>query len=256
LQYVPTLTTLAVVRARRDASDVDEPLEQALTLAASMGEPERTGRAYAAQAERAFYCGDPARMATQAAAGLQVVSGLRLPWVKGELSFWHSRVHRPESPPADVAEPYRLMIVGDWNGAARAWQTLGMPYERALALVEGPEEALREALTILDPMGGTALAAIARRRLRERGARSVPRGPNEATRANPAGLTGREAQILPLLVEGLSNAELARRLHRSPKTIDHHVSSLLAKLGIHSRIEARAAAMSLGLLEDVKQRPS
>ena len=255
LQYVPTLTTLALVRARRDAPDVEETLEQALTLAASMGEPERTGRAYAARAEHAFYRGDLQRLAEEAAAGLAVVSGLRLPWIKGELSFWQSRVQPPEATtiPADVAEPYRQMILGDWSGAARAWQALGMPYEQALALIEGPEEALREALTILDPIGATPLAAIARRRLRDRGARGVPRGPNEATRSNPAGLTAREAQILSLLVVGLSNAELARRLHRSQKTIDHHVSSVLAKLGVHSRVEVRAAAIALGLLADTDE---
>jgi len=82
----------------------------------------------------------------------------------------------------------------------------------------------------------------------------VPRGPNEATRLNPAGLTGREAHILSLLVEGLSNAQLARRLHRSQKTIDHHVSSVLAKLGVHSRLEVRAAAIALGLLPDTDHK--
>jgi DNA-binding CsgD family transcriptional regulator len=253
LQSVPTLTTLALVRARRDEPGAEELLEQALTLAAPMGEPERTGRAYAARAERAFYRGDLERMAQEAAAGLEVVSGLRLPWIKGELSFWHSRVQPPQVIPEDVAEPFRLMIAGDWRAAARAWQAYGMPYEQALALLEGPEEALREALTLLDPIGATPLAAIARRRLRDRGARGVPRGPNETTRSNPAGLTGREAQILSLLVQGLSNAQLAQRLHRSQKTIDHHVSSVLAKLGVHSRFEARAAAIALGLLADLNE---
>jgi DNA-binding CsgD family transcriptional regulator/tetratricopeptide (TPR) repeat protein len=254
LQSVPTLTTLALVRARRDEPGAEELLDQALALAAPMGEPERTGRVYAARAERAFYRGDLERMAQEATAGLEVVSGLRLPWIKGELSFWHSRVLPLEAVPGDVAAPFRLMILGDWRGAAQAWQGFGMPYEQALAQLEGPEEALREALAILDHIGATPLAAIARRRLRDRGARGVPRGPNEATRLNPAGLTGREAHILSLLVEGLSNAQLARRLHRSQKTIDHHVSSVLAKLGVHSRLEVRAAAIALGLLPDTDHK--
>jgi DNA-binding NarL/FixJ family response regulator len=86
--------------------------------------------------------------------------------------------------------------------------------------------------------------------LRELGARKVPRGPNEVTRSNPAGLTGREVQILLLLVEGLSNAQLARRLHRSQKTIDHHVSAILGKLCVRSRTEVRAAALAMGLLRN------
>jgi DNA-binding CsgD family transcriptional regulator/tetratricopeptide (TPR) repeat protein len=252
LQLVPTLTTLALVRARRAEPGAEELLEQALTLAEPMGEPERTGRAHAARAECAFYRGDLERLSREAAAGLEVVSGLRLPWIKGELSFWHSRVQPPQAIPEDIAEPFRLMILGDWRAAERAWHALGMPYERALALLEGPEEALREALTLLDPIGAIPLAAIVRRRLRDRGARGVPRGPNETTRSNPVGLTAREVQILSLLVHGLTNAQLARRLHRSQKTIDHHVSAVLAKLGVHSRIEARAAAIALGLLADTE----
>jgi len=88
-----------------------------------------------------------------------------------------------------------------------------------------------------------------RRRLRELGARKVPRGPNEATRANPSGLTTRELQVLQLLAQGCTNAQLARSLHRSPRTVDHHVGALLEKLGVHSRAEAVAAAFTRGLLK-------
>ena len=124
-----------------------------------------------------------------------------------------------------------------------------MPYEQALALTEGPEMALREALTILDRLGAAPLGVIVRRRLRERGARGIPRGPNETTRANPAGLTTKETEILALLAHGRSNAQLARRLHRSTKTIDHHVSAILEKLGVHSRTEAVAARVALGVIQ-------
>jgi len=87
-----------------------------------------------------------------------------------------------------------------------------------------------------------------RRRLRELGARNVPRGPIETTRANPAGLTDREFEVLQLLAQGWTNAQLARRLHRSPKTIDHHVSAVLEKLGVHSRAQAVSAAFSRGIV--------
>jgi DNA-binding CsgD family transcriptional regulator/tetratricopeptide (TPR) repeat protein len=247
---VPTLTTLALVRARRDDAGTEELLEQALTIALPMGEPERTGRVHAARAECAFYRGDLERVEREVGAGLEALSGLKLPWVKGELAFWKSQLDASGATPDDIAEPYSRMIAGDWRAAAEIWQDLGMPYEHALALMGGPEEALRQALSILDRIGGVPLAAIARRRLRELGARKVPRGPNEVTRSNPAGLTGREVQILLLLVEGLSNAQLARRLHRSQKTIDHHVSAILGKLCVRSRTEVRAAALAMGLLRN------
>jgi DNA-binding NarL/FixJ family response regulator len=103
-------------------------------------------------------------------------------------------------------------------------------------------------LTILDRLGASPLAAVVRRRLRELGARGIPRGPNEATRANPAGLTAKEIEVLTLLAKGSSNAQLARRLHRSTKTVDHHVSAILGKLGVRSRTEAVAAAFALGVI--------
>ena len=75
----------------------------------------------------------------------------------------------------------------------------------------------------------------------------VPRGPTRATAANPAGLTGRQVEVLGLLAQGLSNAEIAARLSLSAKTVEHHVSALLAKLGVGSRREAAAAARRLGV---------
>jgi len=65
----------------------------------------------------------------------------------------------------------------------------------------------------------------------------------------PAGLTSREVQVLNLLVHGHTNTELARRLHLSPKTVDHHVSAILEKLQVRSRTEAVAAAFGLGIVK-------
>ena len=65
-------------------------------------------------------------------------------------------------------------------------------------------------------------------------------------------LTSREMEILALLVEGLGNAEIARQLSISLKTVDHHVSTVLAKLNVHSRLEAAAAARQKNILNPKK----
>lgn len=80
------------------------------------------------------------------------------------------------------------------------------------------------------------------RRLRERGVRDLARRPRASTRADPAGVTAREVEVLRLIAEGLRNADIAERLFVSPKTVDHHVSAVLAKLDARTRAEAAARA--------------
>jgi ATP/maltotriose-dependent transcriptional regulator MalT len=248
-QRVPALTVLALVRARRGDPGADALLDEAAQLALPTGELQRIGPVAAARAELAWYRGDSRGVARHAALGLEAAVGRQYVWMRSELAYWRHRAEPASSTPRDLAEPYALMIEGDWEGAASAWQQLGAPYERALALADGPEDALRESLAILEQLGAGPQAAIVRQRLRELGVRAIPRGARASTKGNPAGLTKREVQVLTLLVGGHTNSELAHRLHISAKTVDHHVSSILEKLDVHSRTEAVAAAFGLGILK-------
>jgi DNA-binding NarL/FixJ family response regulator len=74
------------------------------------------------------------------------------------------------------------------------------------------------------------------------------RGPRATTRANPAGLTQREVEVLGLVAAGLRNADIAERLYLTPKTVSHHLSAIYAKLGVETRIEAAHAAAQRGIL--------
>ena len=165
--------------------------------------------------------------------------------------IWLWRVHACEAPPEDIAAPYRLEIAGDWRGAARAWEALGCPYEQATVLAwHGDAAAQLEALGIAEELGASVLAGLLRRQLRASGVRKVPRGLRKSTRSHPQGLTRREAQVLQLLSEGMANARIAKRLFVSPKTVEHHVSAILAKLGVPSRAEAVALAREQRPLAD------
>lgn len=84
--------------------------------------------------------------------------------------------------------------------------------------------------------------------LRAQGVRAMPRGPRPSTRDNPAGLTTRRVEVLRLMSEGLRNAEIATRLSTSSKTVDHHVSTVLAKLNVRSRAEAVMSAYQFQIL--------
>jgi DNA-binding CsgD family transcriptional regulator len=84
--------------------------------------------------------------------------------------------------------------------------------------------------------------------MRDIGARAIPAGARAATRAHPLGLTRREHEVLDLICAGRTNAEIAAALVISAKTVDHHVSAVLAKLGAPSRGAAAAHAQRLGLM--------
>jgi len=135
---------------------------------------------------------------------------------------------------------------GDWRAAADAWKRVGAPYERALELLDSGEvDATLEGIAVLDALGAAPAARIGRQRLRDLGVARVPRGPVPTTRANPGGLTERQLDVLALLAEGLTNGEIAARLVVSPRTVDHHVSAVLAKLGVTTRREAARRAREL-----------
>ena len=96
-------------------------------------------------------------------------------------------------------------------------------------------------------MRATAGAAKLRQELRDQGVR-VTRGKGRKTRAHAGGLTARQAEVLELLAEGLSNGEIAERLFVSPRTVEHHVSAVLTKLDAPTREEAVSRARDDGLL--------
>ncbi len=152
--------------------------------------------------------------------------------------------------PEETARPYRLIMDGQVTEAARLLQRQGLPYERALSLSHGSDEQRLEALEILETLGATAVAAKLRRTMREEGI-SVPRGRGRATRRHEAGLTARQAEVLELLAEDLSNVEIADRLFLSPRTVESHVAAVLDKLDVETRAAAVERAQALGLLHAV-----
>jgi DNA-binding CsgD family transcriptional regulator len=171
------------------------------------------------------------------------------PWLAGALAVWLRRTGSARRPRAELAEPYQLLLNGNWEKAAQLWTDLGCPYEAALVRLDAAEEgALREALSTFTELGAAAAARITRQRLRALGARSIPAGPRSATRGDPLGLTRREREVLAEICAGQTNAAIAAKLFISAKTVDHHVSAVLAKLGAPNRNAAAAQAAKLGLL--------
>jgi DNA-binding CsgD family transcriptional regulator/tetratricopeptide (TPR) repeat protein len=239
---VPALVALGRLYARRGQPGASEALDEALALSRHVKNDQRLGVVYTARCEAAWLAGDMDRVRREARTIYQVTIDNQQPGFAAELAYWRWRAGDSVETYDWMVRPFVLEIEGNWRGAAAAWQALGCPYEQARALAQGNSEAQKEALVLFEQLGARPMAALVRERLREAGVRTIPRGPRPTTRGNPFGLTNRQMEILALLVEHLTNAEIAGRLHISPKTVDHHVSAVLAKLDVASREEAAAIA--------------
>ncbi len=262
----PALFALARVRVRRGDPDAETPLELARRFTQSLNELQRDVYAAVIAAERAWLARggeQPADTGSneQVHGDAAVVARLRqihmlalerkLHWVVEDSALWLYLLGEPVGA-AKLSQPYRVHCGGDWRKAATQWHLRDRPYEEALALSGGDERAQRDALAIFDRLGAAPAAAKLRRSMRMAGVRAVPRGPIAGTRANSAGLTRRQAQVLALLGEGLTNPEIADRLCISPKTAEHHVSAIMARFEAGTRRQAIDAARKLGLLEASK----
>ena len=236
----------ALVTMRR-GGDASEDLDDAWELAHRLREPMRLLPVAAAIVERAWLTRtDEPRLGTCRDL-LATAPREGLAWARGELACRLRRLD-PDLIVTDVATPYALELTGDFAAAADHWAVIGAPYERALALVDTAHpDHVREGLDVLDQLGADVTAAWFRHELRRQGVANVPQRRRRATMANAAGLTARQIDVLHLLRDGLTNAELAQQLYISAKTADHHVSAILSKLGVGSRREAVQAARDLGV---------
>lgn len=234
---------------RRGEAGAAEALRQALTISPNAA-MQYVWSPCCGLAELAWLEGREHEVPALLAPVLPLVMAADSPWARGEVSLWSWRAGALAEPLAGSAEPFAALVRGDWRLSAELWGAIGCPYERAFALAHGDEEAMRLAMAEFRRLGAAPAAARLAARMREIGVAHPPRGPRRRTRGHPAMLTARQAEVLELIVAGLTNAEIAARLAITAKTAEHHVSAVLAKLGAPNRARAVATALGLGLVAE------
>ena len=238
---------IGVLEARTGRPAAHQTLSEAHEAALGARELQRRGPVVVAAAEHEWITNKAVLSTDQTKDVMSEWLGVGFKWSPGSIARWLWQLGELSEAPEGIAEPYRLLIEGKPQDAAALWQTMEIPYERALALMHGDQENRLEALEILETLGASAVAAKLRSALRDDGF-VVPRGKSRDTRSHAAGLTARQAEVLQLLDEGLTNIEIADRLFVSPRTVENHVSAVLDKLKCSTREEAVVRARTEGLL--------
>lgn len=245
---IQAMRILGVIHARTGKGDPGDLLQRAWQLAQRSREIQNIAPSAAAWAEYCWIRGrfdDPLLSECKEA---MTRAAERHHWkLASEIALWLHQLDALESVPRELAPPYKDMITGDPMAAANHWSDLSSPYEEAIALMRGSKEEQLRALEILESLGARPVASKFRQAMRAVGI-SVPRGRSQKTRSHPAGLTPRQSEVLALLAEGLTNAEIADHLFVSLRTVENHVSAVLTKLGASSRDAATMIAREEGLI--------
>ena len=242
-------TVIGRILARRGDGDPWVYLDEAVSSAETSGRPDLVGLTRAARAEAHWLAGDIDAAMHDIAVGSVHIDRAH-EWIQGQVATWQRRLGATIAPfPSRLSEPHARSARGDFDGAAELWDAVGNRFEGALALLDGGSElGMREALRRFDTLGAAAAARVTRRRMRQLGLRAIPSGAQPSTRSDAAGMTRREREVLALVAAGHSNASISEELVISHRTVEHHVSAILAKLGVASRTLAAAEARSRGLI--------
>jgi DNA-binding CsgD family transcriptional regulator/tetratricopeptide (TPR) repeat protein len=244
LDAATATSVLARIDLRRGGGEAPDMVERIAELLRGTHDLYRTWYAVQVRAEMAWLAGDMEPMLPVLHEMLARANRARDPWFLAEIGRWLQRAGEATELPL-TAGPHAPALAGDPSASAALWRERGNPYELALTLLQLDDpSAVREAYDILAGLGAHAVLPKAAARLRELRA-PVPRGPRSSTAGHVAGLTEREAEIAQLVAAGRSNAEIAARLFLSDKTVGHHVSAILGKLGVQRRAEVASVLESL-----------
>ena len=246
---IGALAVLAIIKLRRGEGDALVYLHEAKQLALKTREHHRVIPVMIAALEYEWLTGKKIMTDEELKLSMELIQKINNNFLNSEFAFWLQKARKKDLVLPDLYEPYKLLKEGEIKLAAFFWERTGCPFEKAFALFEGNEEDKKKALLIFQQLGADTVYEKIKMEMRADGIKKIPRGLRESTRSNPAQLTNRELDVLQLLQKGIQNKEIAGTLFISPKTADHHISSILFKLDVNSRSKAVTEAVRLGILK-------
>lgn len=246
---IVALTVLATIKIRRGSQDATPLITEARAMAFDAMELQRIIPVFLILMECEWITGKSFAETDGLAGAVNTIIGLGKFRKKSRLYFWLRKTGRerllPKGGYEDGGEKYTNDIVKD----VALWEKWNSPYEQALALFEGNDAGKKKALAMVQALGAGAVYEKMKLEMRSSGIKNIPRGIRKSTRSNAAYLTGRELDVLRSLKEGLQNKEIADKLFISPKTVDHHISSILLKLDVNTRMKAVQEAINLNIIK-------
>jgi len=246
---ISALAVMSVIKIRKGEEDALIYLNEAKLLALKSKEYHRIIPVMIAALEYEWLTGKKQMTEEEFQLSLELIEKVDNQYLNSEFAFWLQKVRKKDLGLAELYEPYKLLKEGKIKSAASFWETKGCPFEKAFALFAGKEDDMKNALLIFQQLGAEAVYEKIKMEMRAGGIKKIPRGLRESTKTNPAQLTNRELDVLQLLQKGIQNKEIAGALFISPKTADHHISSILFKLDVNSRSKAVTEAVRLGILK-------
>lgn len=246
---ITSLVVVATIQLRRGDTGMLPLLYEAKEKAFETMELSRIIPALTALLEYEWITGTPCIEKNELEQVLSLMERMGNIYENSQFVFWLSKARKQTVALREIYEGYDISSTANIATAVALWEKSGNLYEQALLLFEGDEVQKRKAVAIAHELGAIATCERMKMEMRASGIKSIPRGMRKSTRSNTALLTEREIDVLQLLKENLQNKEIASRLFISAKTVDNHISSILLKLDVNSRIKAVSEALRLEIIK-------
>lgn len=246
---IGALTILAKIKIRRGDEDCVHFLKIIKNMALKVFEYQRILPVAIACLEYEWLTADKLITDEEMDDIVALTKKVEIQTLHSEFVYWYRKAKNITLATHNLYLPYQYLQQGKIQEAAIFWDKLPCPFEKAMVLTEGKEEEKKQALLLLQQLGAIAFGEKLKKMMRSAGIKKIPRGIRASTQNNPAQLTNREVDVLRLLQQGAQNKEIATALFISPKTVDHHISSLLFKLDVTSRTKAVTEAIRIGILK-------